>query len=190
MKQAKPEDFLHFTSAATPPVFIQYKGIWDMQDLYETVADFFRQKKFKFYEKQQRLRRPGPFGAEILYDFEATRKVEEFYLWKVTVKLETFDERDIEIVLKDGTKKKMTKGRIWIYIDGIVDMDYEKSWEKTAFLAHLKGFYNKYIVKKRIEGLWWDELQYKIVLRLHALLKERLKMASEISEFRHMAGVH
>ncbi len=190
MKPAKPGDFIHFPEVPTPPVYMQYKGIWDMQDLYETVADFFRQKKFKFYEKQYRLRKPGPFGAEILYQFEARRKVEDYYEWVVNVSLETFDERDIEVVLKNGTKKKMTKGRLWIYISGVVEMDYEKAWNKSAFLAHLKSFYNKYIMKKRIEGVWWDELQYKIILRLHALIKERLKMASEGAEFRHMAGVH
>lgn len=186
----KPEDFIHFPEVPTPTVYLQYKGILDMQDLYETIADFFRQKKFKFYEPQQRLRRPSPFGAEILYQFRATRKVEEYYEWAVNVNMETFDLHDVEVVLKDGTKKKMTKGRIWMQISGNVEMDYEKIWEKSAFLAQLKSFYNKYIIKKRIEGVWWDELYYKIVLRLHALIKERLKMASEGFEARHMGGVH
>ncbi len=186
----KPEDFIHFPEAPSPTVYVQYKGILDMQDLYGSIADFFRQKKFKFYEKQQRLRKPGPFGAEILYQFEARRKVEDYYEWVVNVNIETFDMRDVEVVLKDGTKKKMTKGRIWVQLYGACITDYEKLWEKSAFLAQLKSFYNKYIVKKRFEGIWWDELHYKIVLRLHALIKERLKMESEGFEHRHFAGVH
>ena len=186
----KPEDFIHYPEIPTFPVYLQYKGILDMQDLYESIADFFRQKKFKFYETQQRLRRPSPFGAEILYQFKATRQVEEYYKWVVDINIETFDMHDIEVVLKDGTKKKMAKGRIWVQIFGNVEMDYEKLWEKSAFLAQLKGFYNKYIIKKTIEGVWWDELYYKVVLKLHALIKERLKMASEGFEARHMGGVH
>src|SRR3989338_796370 len=185
-----PNDFIHNAEAPTPIVYIQYKGILDMQEIYNTIADFFRQKKFKLYEKQQRLRRPSAFGAELLYSFEARRKVEDYYEWVVNINIETFDFRDIEVVLKDGTKKKMIKGRIWVQLYGTCVTDYEKIWEKSAFLAHLKSFYNKYIVKKKFEGVWWDELQYKIVLRLHAMIKERLKMASEGSEFRHMAGVH
>ena len=186
----KVEDFIHIPEAGIGPLYIQYKGIFDMQDLYETIADFFMQKKFKFYEKQQRHRRPGPFGAEILYQFEATRKVEDYYQWVVGVTIETFDMHDVEVVLKDGTKKKMAKGRIWVQITHNVITDYEKIWEKSAFLAHLKSFYNKYIVRKRFEGVWWDELYYKIVLRLQALLKERLHMASEGYETRHHSGVH
>jgi len=186
----KAEDFIHFPEAPTPPVYLQYKGILDMQDVYESIADFFRQKKFKFYEKQQRLRRPGPFGAEILYQFEARRKVEDYYEWIINVNIETFDMHDVEVVLKDGAKKKLAKGRIWVQLYGKVDTDYEKVWEKSAFLAQLKSFYNKYIMKKRYEGVWWDELYYNIVLSLHALIKERLKMTSEGYETRHHSRVH
>jgi len=186
----KPDDFIHLPELGTPAIYIQYKGILDMQDLYDAIADFFRQKKFKFYEKQHRLRRPSSFGAEHNYIFEARRKVEDYYEWIVYVNIETFDMHDIEVVLKDGTKKKMTKGRIWVQLYGNCVTDYEKVWEKSAFLAHLKGFYNKYIVKKKFEGVWWDELYYKIVLRLHALIKEHLKMVSEGYEHRHFAGVH
>lgn len=186
------EDFSRqlIDNPSATPVYIQYKGIWDMQDLYESVAEFFRRKKFKFYEIQQRLRRPGPFGAEILYQFRATREVEEFYKWTVDIIIETFDVHDVEVVAKDGTKKKMTKGRIWIYLVGEVEVDHEKMFEKSAFLWNIRRFYNKYVIKKKIEGIWWDELQYKIVLKLHSLIKERLKMASEGFEARHMGGVH
>ena len=186
----KPEDFIHLPEMGTPTVYVQYKGIFDMQELYETITDFFKHKKFWLYEKQQRLRRPSPFGAEVLHSFEAVKWVEDYYEWKVTINIETFDMHDIEVVMKDGTKKKMSKGRLWVQILGQVETDYEKLWEKSAFLAHLKSFYNKYIVKKKYEGILWDELYYKVVLRLQAVIKERLKMTSEGFEHRHFAGVH
>lgn len=193
----KVSDFIHFPMVATAKpglpantLYIQYKGIFDFDDLYHSIADFFRNKKFKFYEIQQRHRRPGPFGAELYYNFRAERKVEDYYRWTVQVVIETFDTRDVEVVLKDGTKKKMAKGRLWIQIQGYVDVDYEELWNKSAFMANLKNFYNKYIVKKRIESVWWDQLQYKIVHALHALIKERLKMISEGYPTRFMHGVH
>ena len=186
----KVEDFIQNVELGTPTVYVQYKGILDMDDLYQSIADFFRRKKFKFYEKQQRHRRPGPFGAEVFYHFEAKREVEDYYEWIVTVRIETFDMHDIEVVMKDGTKKKMTKGRVWVQLWGKVLTDYEKKWEKTAFLAQLKSFYNKYVIKKKFEGVWWDELYYNIVLQLHAMIKERLKMASEGYEHRHFDRVH
>ena len=186
----KVEDFIHLPDAAIGPLYMQYKGVLDMQDLYESIVDFFMQKKFKFYEKQHRYRKPGPFGHEILHQFEATRKVEDYYMWVVDVNIETFDMHDVEVVLKDGTRKKMTKGRLWIQITHKCITDYEKDWQKSAFLAHLRSFYNKYVVRKKYEGVWWDELYYNIVLKLHALIKERLKMASEGYETRHHDRTH
>ena len=97
---------------------------------------------------------------------------------------------EIEVVLKDGARKKMMKGRLWVQLYGQVETDYEKMWEKSAFLAGLKSFYNKYVARKEYEGIWWDELHYNIVLALHALLKERLKMTSEVYEHRHFDRVH
>ena len=34
-----------------PVTYIRYEGIWDMQDLYETIADFFRALKILMREK-------------------------------------------------------------------------------------------------------------------------------------------
>ena len=186
----KPEDFIHNVDAPTHTVYIQYKGIFDMDDIYHSIADFFRRKKFKFYERQQRSRKPGPFGAEILYQFEAKREIEDYYEWQVFITIETFDLRDIEVVSKNGAKKKMSKGRIWVQLYGNVATDYAKMWEKSAFMAYLRSFYNKYIIRKKFEGVWWDEFYYNIILRLHALIKESLKMTSEVNETRHHSRVH
>ena len=186
----KPGDFVHNAEAGTPNVYIQYKGILDMDDLYASIADFFREKKFKLREKVQRLRKPGPIGTEVLYQFEATRDVEDYYQWKVDISIETFDMHDVEIVTKNGKKKKMTKGKIWIQLYGKIVTDQEKIWERSAFFAHLKSFYNKYVIRKKLEGVWWDELYYNIVLRLHALIKERLKMSSEGNQHRNFSRTH
>ena len=186
----KVEDFIHLPDFAIGPLYVQYKGVLDMQDVYESIVDFFMQKKFKFYEKQQRYRKPGPFGPEILYQFEATRKIEDYYMWVVQVTIETFDMHDVEVVMKDGSRKKMTKGRIWIQITHNVVTDYEKNFQKSAFLAHLMSFYNKYVVRKKAEGVWWDEMYYNIILQLHALIREKLKMTSEVYEHRHFDRTH
>jgi hypothetical protein len=183
-------DILHNTSAGTPHVYVQYKGIFDMQDVYESIIHFLREKKFKVHEKQHRYRKPGPFGAEILHQFEATRHIEDFYEWTVTVYIETFDLHDVEVVTKAGEKKKMQKGKFWMQLYGRCETDPDKVWEGSAFMAHLKSFYLKYVVRKKYEGVWWDELYYKVVLRLHALVRERLKMASEVNETRQHGGTH
>jgi hypothetical protein len=184
-------DPLPFTHEAVPmnTTYIQYKGVWDMQDLYEFVASFLSKNKFKFYEMRYIQKRPGPFGPETYYVWEATRNVEEYYKFVINLFLHTFDTQDVEVVMKDGSKRTFTKGRLWIQFRGKVEMDYDKRWEENAFYAHLRNFYHKYVIWKKIEGVWWDSMYYKVFLKLHSLVKERLKMESEGYEHRAFAGV-
>ena len=43
-----------------PNAYVQYKGVWDMQDLYETIADFFKDNMFYYsvhYNESQETKR-------------------------------------------------------------------------------------------------------------------------------------
>jgi len=71
-----------------------------------------------------------------------------------------------------------------------VEMDYAKKWENKVFFAQLRNFYNKYVVQKKIEALWGDEIHYNVGLKLRNLIQQRLKMETEEFEHRYFAGVH
>ena len=62
----------HVPEAAATTSYIQYKGVWDMQDLYEFLAGFFSKRKFKFYELRYITKFPGPFGPETYFIWQAT----------------------------------------------------------------------------------------------------------------------
>ena len=170
-------------------VYLQYKGVWDMQDLYEFLAAFFSKNKFNFYERRYITKHPSPFGPETYYVWEATRNVEEYYKFAISIFLHTYDTQDVEVVMKDGSKKIFTKGRLWIQIKSKVVTDYEKRWEESAFYANLRNFYHKYVIWKKMEGIWWDNLYYTVFLKLHSLIKERLKVQSEGYEARYFHKV-
>ena len=169
--------------------YIQYKGVWDMQDLYEFVASFFHRRKFKFYERRYILKKPSPFGSDVQHVWEGTRDVEDYYKFVINIFLHTFDTQDMEVVMKDGSKRTFTKGRLWIQFRGKVEFDYEKKWEENAFYAHLRNFYHKYVVWKKLEAFWWDSMYYNFFLKLQSLVKERLKMESEGYETRYFHKV-
>jgi hypothetical protein len=179
----EPRPFVH-SSVQARTNYIQYKGVWDMQDLYESAASFFHRQKYKFYERRLIHKRPGPFGPETYYVWEARRNVTEYYRYVISMFLHTFDTQDIEVVMKDGTKSVFTKGRLWIQVMARVETDYDKRWEESAFYANLRNFYHKYVILRKIEAHWWDNLYYTSFLKLYALLKERLKMESEGYEHR------
>jgi len=169
--------------------YIQYKGVWDTQDLYEFVASFFHGQKFKFHEKKYIYKHPGPFGADVKHMWQAERNVEDYYKFVIDIFLHTYDTHDIEVVMKNGSKKIFTKGRLRIQLMGKVETDYEKRWDENAFYANLRNFFHKYVIWKKIEAFWWDNMHYNVFLKLHSLIKERLKMESEAYEHRYFHKV-
>jgi hypothetical protein len=178
-----PEDVFRKDAPAFTS-YLQYKGVWDMQDLYEFVASYFHRQKFKFYEKKYIHKRPGPFGPETYHVWEAIRNVEDYYRYVISIFLHTFDTQDIEVVMKDGSKKIFTKGRLWVQFKGKTEFDYEKKWKENNFYVHLQEFYHKYVLHKKIEGVFWDQMYYDVVMKLQALVKTRLKMESESYEYK------
>ena len=179
-----------YVKSGTPTVYIKYNGVWDMQDLYESAIDWFRKRKYKFHEKIYKHKHPSPFGVERQYVWQATRDEEEYIQLVIDVYMHTYDAHDVEAKMKDGETKTFTKGRIWIEFKGHIIYDYKKRFEKSSFYAQLRNFYNKYIIKKRMEQWWWDMLWYREIHQLHAFVKDRLDMESKGYEHRYWTGVH
>ena len=166
-----------------PPSYIRHKGIWDMQDLYESIADWFRKRKYKFQERVYKHKHPSPFGVERQYIWEADRRETDYIEFHYDVYIHTYDAHDIEVVMADGSKKIFTKGRIWIEIKGSIATDWEKRWQESSFFSRLKDFYNKYVILKN----WGPKLRYEMY-ELQTMAKERLKMESDEYEHRHRGG--
>ena len=53
---------------------IRFKGVWDMEDLYESMVDWFRRRKYKFHEKIYKHKHQSPFVIEIQYIWQAVRE--------------------------------------------------------------------------------------------------------------------
>jgi hypothetical protein len=179
-----------YVKTPTPAVYIRYKGVWDMQDLYLSMVDFFRKRKYKFHEKIYKHKSPSPYGVERQYIWSAEKREDQYMFFNIDIYFHTYDAHDVQVKMKDGTSKTMTKGRIWMEFKGHMAFDWEKRWENTPFFKKLRNFYNKYVIKKRMEQIWWDQLYYREIHQRHALVKQKLKMESEGFEHRYWTGVH
>ncbi|MBI2139469.1 hypothetical protein HYU14_00980 [Candidatus Woesearchaeota archaeon] len=171
------------------PLYIRKAGVWDMQDLYESMADFLRMRKYKLHEKIYKHKRPSPFGAERQYVWEASREETEYYEFHYLIYFHTYDARDIDVVDAQGNKKNFTKGRIWVELQADLRTDWEKQWGSSKFWGELKSFFNKYIIKNNIVMAVETKLKYELY-ELHAMIKQRLQMESDEFEHLHLSGMH
>lgn len=172
-----------------PITFTRYKGVWDMQDLYEAMVDWFRRRKYKFREHIYKHKHPSPFGVERQYVWEAFRNETDYIQVKYHIYIHTYDAHDIELIMPDSSKKVFTKGRIWIEVKVSFISDYEKRWSERLFYSHLKDFYNKYVIRKSFTEGWGPKNRYEMY-NFTAMVKERLKMESDEYEHAYFAGVH
>jgi len=184
-----PEEGAWAEKVKEPATYVRFKGIWDMQDLYETIADWFKKRKYKFREVVYKHKHPSPYGVERQYIWEAERNESDFIQFNYDMYLHTYDAHDIEVVMPDGKKKIFTKGRIWIEIRTKIGVDWEKRWKKNTFASRLKDFYAKYMLRKSFEQGWYPKIRYEMY-ELQAMLKARLKMEADEYEHRHGSGVH
>ena len=179
-----------YLRSGTPTVWIKYKGIWDMEDLYVSMTDYLRERKFKFQERIYKHKVPSPFGVERQYTWQANRYEDEYMDWVIDIYIHTYDAQDIQVTMADGSKPTFTKGRILIEFKGHIQYDYEKHFEHSVFYAQLRNFFHKYVIRKKMEQKWWDELWYREIHPLHDMVKKRLKIEAEGYEHRYWTGVH
>ncbi len=177
------------TIAGAPP-HIRFKGVWDMQDLYEFMINWFRERKYKFHEKVYKHKHPSPFGAERQYVWMAEKHETDVYDFIINVYIHTYDAHDIDVKMKDGSIRTFTKGRIWIEFGGGVKMYEEDRWKSNKFFARLRIFLNNYIMRKKHGWDVWDVFTYRELQKLVWLTRRRLKMEYDEYEQKYWTGVH
>ena len=145
-----------------PTLWIKHKGIFDLNELLQVIKDFWEQDFFKVHMPKYKYKIPTPKGQQHKVNMYAERKMSEYVKFTVKIFIRAFDYKEVEIV-KDGKKIKTGQGRLTVEVDGVLDLDFEKRFNGSAFLQGLQDFYHKYIIKYDICDYWEDELVLKMV---------------------------
>lgn len=155
---------------------ISYKGVFDYDHLQLFIKQYFISRKYTFQEKSNKYKKGNPYGKEMEAKTTAERQFNEYFKWHINTYAHYFDLREVEVI-KDGVKKKMTKGKFFIEIDGKLETDYQGHFDKSSFTFGIKRFIDNMILFRyeRMGGVIWDKLYYEM-LRFHNALKKYLDM--------------
>jgi len=124
-------------------------GIFDFKQTYRFLYDWFIDKEYKLHEKKY-SEKIKPNGKEIEITWEAKRKISDYFRFIIKSKWRILGMTDVE-VQKEGAKVKMNKGQLEVKFSAILVKDYEHRWENSSFLKFLRGVYDRYIIKGRID---------------------------------------
>ncbi len=128
---------------------MRYTGIWDFKEVYRFVYTWFIDKGYKILEKgySEKIK---PDGKEIEVHWEAKRKISDYFRFVIKADWLILGMTDTE-VQKDNARMKMNKGYLEVKFTAVLEKDYEHRWENSGFLKFLRGVYDRYIIKSRID---------------------------------------
>jgi hypothetical protein len=174
------------SSMPTRNFILRYKGLFDFDGLYNTMVQYLKANRYWFHEYKYKHKVPSPLGAEQEIFWKGEKKITEYIQYRILVAFHLWEVTEVEVVQK-GVKKTLTNARMEIQLRGWMDIDYEKRYETSTFLQNLKDFYNKYIVRRELESIYWDTLHYRCQKFL-SVIKDYLDMQAKGYEYRGYLG--
>lgn len=150
---------------------LRQKSIFDMTDLYKLMFRWFSQHNYDFQEKEYVEKAQGDGGKVLEIGWMTTRKISDYIKFHIDIKFLIIGLKEVEIEV-ESMKRKTNSGDCEMRFDAWIEMDYEGKWEGNPVTKFFREFYNKYMIKSRLED-YKDELHeelYELMGEIKAFL--------------------
>ena len=145
---------------------VKHTGTFDFKELYRILFEWFIDHDYDFNEKSYK-EVVGAGGAKDLeIEWDCVRKVSDYFKFEIVTKWQIFGMTAVEVEI-DGVKQKMNKGQLIIEIKSVVIKDYEDRWANQPFFKFLRTFYDKYLIRERVE-----QYEKKLILEMEEYVAE------------------
>jgi hypothetical protein len=144
---------------------IKQTGIFSFKDLYNFIYDWLREESYDVYEKSYNEKVSGD-SKQIEIAWIAEREISDYFKFQVKINWIILGMKSID-VQKDNQKIKMDSGSLELRFTTLLIKDYEDRWENRPYWKFLRGIYERYIVKSRIE-----DYQVKLLIEVEDLIAQ------------------
>ena len=144
---------------------IKQSGIFSFKDFYTFTYDWLKEEGYDVFERAYSESISGD-SKKVEIKWEATREVSDYFKFMITMEWLILGMKTVE-VQKDGKKVKMETGALEIKFKGVLVKDYEDRWENAPFWKFMRGIYEKYIIKVRI-----DDYQIKLLSEVEEIINQ------------------
>lgn|SRR3989338_2205008 len=167
---------------------VQYEGLFDFDGLYGAIVDWAKNYGFMWHEQDYKHKVPNPFGAEQQLKWQMDKRLDPYVKYTIALKVHIWEMVDVEVNV-GGKTKTLTKARLYIRVNGTVELDWQNKFSKGGkFGRWLGGMYAK-IYTHDISGQYWDTLVYR-VYDLQHVLKAYFDMQSKKYTYKGYVGDH
>lgn len=121
-------------------------------ELCRPLQFLFRLVEEEGYNVQEKeyVEKLSSFGKEITLNWEASKKVTDYFKYVINVKWHILGMKDAEVE-QDGKKVSTNKGEVAITIQATLVRDYEERWENKPIWKFLRGIYEKYVIRTTMD---------------------------------------
>jgi len=124
-------------------------GYWNYTEVYNMLYNWLKDHGYNLQEYNYKEKLSGG-GKEIMIGWDATRKVTDYFQYKISLDWHILGMKDAEVEI-DGKKEKTNKGELEIVFKGTIIKDYESRWEDKPIHKFLRGVYENYIIRTTID---------------------------------------
>lgn len=135
-----------------PDIFIKHRGNFDFDKVCQDIKSWCDNEGYEFHATKHKHKK----GEEEL-KFRGERNITGYIKFYIHLLIRIREMKDVEVI-KDGNKVKMQNGLIAFNITPAYKLDYENRFGKNKWLIAIQDFYHKYIIKRKLEDYWEDEL--------------------------------
>jgi hypothetical protein len=135
-----------------PVIYIKHKGNFSLSKLLQDIKSWFDNNHYEFHAPKHKHKAES---EDI--KFFGERKITGYIKFYLTVEIRVWELREVEVI-KDGEKVKTNHGRVAIDFIPSYKLDYDDRFGGSKWMQAIQDFYHKYIIKRKIEDYWEDEL--------------------------------
>ncbi len=128
---------------------LKHTGIIDFPELYNFTYSWLVDEEYFVVEKSYNEKIIAN-GKDLEIKWEAKRKISDYFrfnlklTWRVIL-------TPVEVE-RNGKKIRAEQAKLEIKLEGVLEKDYEHRWETSSFLKFLRGVYDRYLIRGRIEN--------------------------------------
>jgi hypothetical protein len=144
---------------------LKHGGLFNFKDFYSFVYDWLTEQGYSVSEGAYSEKVTGD-QKSIDISWSASKKISDYFKFTISVSWMILGMKNVEVE-KEGQKIKMNTGALEMKFKGVIVKDYESRWEDNPVWKFMRGIYDRYIIKSRI-----DEYESKLAGEVDELVSQ------------------
>ena len=128
---------------------VKHKGYFNFKEFYNFCQEWLKDEGYDLAEDQYTEKITND-GKEIIIKWTAKKKISDYFRNIIEARWHILQMKDSQVEI-EGKKKKINEGDIKITFSADLERDYEKRWEDRPGWKFMRGVYDRYIIRTRID---------------------------------------